>query len=156
MHVEIKLPKANACVSNTNYVYWINNVGHALLESVELLIQNNVIEKHIGLWYDIWNELTDSDRREWVLTGKRDDDYGDFLPSISGKFTKYYIPLKFYFNKNPGLALPIFLLNDNDVKIDIKLAELSKLLKFDSKGGPNFEISRKFGANLCPHRKNKP
>ena len=134
MHVEIKLPKANACVSNTNYVYWINNVGHALLESVELLIQNNVIEKHIGLWYDIWNELTDSDRREWVLTGKRDDDYGDFLPSISGKFTKYYIPLKFYFNKNPGLALPIFLLNDNDVKIDIKLAELSKLLKFSSKG----------------------
>ena len=32
-----------------------------------------------------------------------------------------YIPLRFWFNRNPGLALPLIALQYNEVKINIKV-----------------------------------
>ena len=37
-------------------------------------------------------------------------------------------PLKFYFNRNPGLSFPIFLLDDNKVKVSITLNSVEKLV----------------------------
>ena len=73
-----------------NYVYWINNIGHSIVDTVELFIQNNLIDKQTGLWYDIWNELTDPNKKEWPLIGKRNDDYGGYFPQISNKKSRYY------------------------------------------------------------------
>ena len=36
---------------------------------------------------------------------------------------KLYIPLQFWFCKNPGLALPIIALGNNDIKINVELRE---------------------------------
>ena len=147
MHFEFTLPPAageNGIVSsNTNisgnpngvvdnfrdYAQWVNAVGYAIIESIELIIDGNTIDKHVGLWFDIWNELTDPNRKEWPLVGKRID--SDSKHIITETNTNYYVPLHLFFNRNPGLALPIFIIGENQIKIKLKFNNLINLLNFN-------------------------
>ena len=155
MYFEFTLPPANktagkdkngkdydanndGVVSNwKDYCTWVNAVGFAILNEVKLEIDGNTIDKQNGLWFDIWNELTDPNRKEWSLVGKRDD---SDLKRVTQRKSRYYIPLKFYFNRNPGLAFPIFLVDDNKVKVTIKLNSLNSLLVFEQKDGETASI----------------
>ena len=112
------------------YARWVNAVGFAIINNIKLKLDNDIIDEHSGLWFDIWNELTDPNKKEWPLVGKYNDNRGTESTRIP---TRYYIPLKFYFNRNPGLALPIFLLNENSLKIDLSLNSLKSLLQFGYK-----------------------
>jgi hypothetical protein len=114
------------------YCCWVNAVGFAILNEVKFEIDGNTIDKHNGLWYDIWNELTDVNRKEWSLVGKRNDTE---TPGAQKLKSRYYVPLKFYFNRNSGLSLPIFLLDDNKIKISLTLNSIASLLTFDVKDG---------------------
>jgi len=122
-----------------DYCCWVNAVGYAILKEVKLEIDGNTIDKQNGLWYDIWNELTDPNRKEWPLVGKRDDDKNN--KSVKVLKSRYYVPLKFYFNRNPGLSFPIFLLDENKVKVSISLNTLDKLLTFNTGTSPSFNTS---------------
>ena len=51
--------------------------------------------------------------KEWPLVGKFDD--RERVGALDLEYTRYYVPLKFYFNRNPGLAIPIFVLNENEL-----------------------------------------
>ena len=113
-----------------NYCCWVNAVGYAILNEVKLEIDGNTIDKHTGLWYDIWNELTDPMKKEWSLVGKRNDNNNKLIQRLK---SRYYVPLKFYFNRNPGLSFPIFLLDDNKVKVSFTLNSLEKLVTFEEK-----------------------
>ena len=112
------------------YARWVNAVGFAIIKEIQLKFGSTILDKHTGLWYDVWNELTDPNRKEWPLVGKFTDlerqNHSDW------KKTRYYLPLKFYFNRNPGLALPIFLLNENELKINISFNSLESLLNFNT------------------------
>jgi hypothetical protein len=121
---------AGGFVTNWNsYCYYVNAVGYAILNEVKLDIDGNTIDKHSGVWYDIWNELTDPMRKEWSLVGKRDDtEPGNFAQTLK---SRYYVPLKFYFNRNPGLSFPIFLLDDNKVKVSLTLNDMKHLVTSD-------------------------
>ena len=115
-----------------DYCCWVNGVAYAILNKVELEIDSKTIDKHNGLWYDIWNELSDPNKKEWQLVGKRDElKDPENLKQIVSKKTRYYVPLKFYFNRNYGLSLPIFLLNTDAVKVHISLNSVEKLLLFE-------------------------
>ena len=37
---------------------WVKNVGHAMIDSVELQIGGQKIDKHYGIWLTVWDELT--------------------------------------------------------------------------------------------------
>ena len=119
-----------AAIGWENYCQWVNAVGYSIIDYIQLSIDNNVIDKHTGVWLDIWNELTDPFKKEWQLVGKKDDNT-IIAGSVKKHKSRYYIPLKFFFNRNPGLALPIFLLNDNSVQIDISLKTLNSLLQYE-------------------------
>ena len=120
----------NGAVTNwKGYCHYVDAVGFAIINSIKLEINGNLMDEHDGLWFDIWNELTDPMRKEWPLVGKRDFDEDNV--KYQNKKSRYYIPLKFWFNRNPGLSFPIFLLGENDVRIKITFNSLASLLKFD-------------------------
>ena len=78
---------------------WINKLGHALIEEVELLIGGNRIDKQYSEWLNIWYELArnvSQDKGYDKMIGNNSD-----MTELStdSKSTTLYIPLKFYFNK---------------------------------------------------------
>ena len=87
-----------------------------LVKTVEVEIGGQKIDKHYSQWLDIYNELFETSH-----------DYRAVMNSGSGKTTTntadvtVYIPLRFWFNRNPGLALPLIALQYHEVKINMTL-----------------------------------
>jgi hypothetical protein len=104
---------------------FVNSVGHALIEYVELEIGGQRIDKHYGEWLEIWSELTlPEEKRQGFkeMIGRRDSSSVTTMQN-----QKLYIPLQFFFCRNPGLALPLIALQYHEVKLNIKFREGSEL-----------------------------
>jgi hypothetical protein len=119
-------------VTGSTYANWVNNVGHALVSNLELCVSNTKVDSHSGVFLDIWNELTDENKKEWRSIGKFEDILE--LKTFQTNQTTYRIPLKFFFNRNNGVALPLFVLGEDTVKIKVAVNSLANLLKFDGGG----------------------
>ncbi len=126
--LEVDLPKLES--QNGNTISWVNAIGHALIEQVDLYIGENLIDTHYGEWLEIWSELAlDSSKRNGY--NNMISKYESFT-SVSGGLT-LFIPLQFWFCRNPGLALPLIALQYHDIKIIVKFRSFNQLWTF----GPN-------------------
>jgi hypothetical protein len=109
--------------------------GHKLVKSVEIEIGGQRIDKHYGDWLHIWNELTQTaghyNGYKQMVSGT---EFGDDLSSTVGTQDAQvlYIPLQFWFCRNPGLALPLIALQYHEVKINIEFASKSAVLSSGS------------------------
>jgi len=115
----------------------VDRVGHAIIDYVEIEIGGQAVDKHYGEWMDIWSQLTSTQEQFHKLNrlvGGAMDTNGpnksEALPVskqnnkvIDGKkdneSIKLYIPLQFWFNSNPGLALPLIALQYHEVKLNV-------------------------------------
>jgi hypothetical protein len=112
------------------------NVGSALLKEIELEIGGQRIDKHYGHWLETWAELTNVNQGN--RSGTCNDDttgtrtVGTVFQNMSGMggvagqtgttiagTEKMFIPLQFWFCRNPGLALPLIALQYHEVKVAI-------------------------------------
>ena len=153
MYVRVGLPEilgdrltySSDPVANTK-VAWVRRLGHALLKSVEIEIGGSKIDKHYGVWLDIWYELThtDSQARGYsemigdvseltTLTGLTSNSTTEVvLPAKT-----LYIPLQFWFCRNTGLALPLIALQYHQVRLYVEFEEISKLLMWSGSTAPS-------------------
>lgn len=103
---------------------WVDHVGYAILNVVELEIGGRIIDRTYGDWMYIWAELnkTNNQRGVDIMTGHVEDltKYTKMKDSY-----KLYIPLEFWFCRNVSLSLPIIALTHSEVKINIEFANLS-------------------------------
>jgi len=118
----------------------LNSVGHALIEYVELEIGGQRIDKHYGEWLEILSELTlPEEKRQGFkeMIGRRDAYIKDLSPLES---TKLFIPLQFFFCRNPGLALPLIALQYHEVKLNIKLSDEVDFMKAAGTLDTSFDV----------------
>ena len=103
---------------------------HHLVESVEVEIGGQKIDKHYAAWLQIWNELSNAH------FGPKDDDsapvssgYGKVVGNglVASTTETLYCPLAFWFNRNPGLALPLIALQYHEVKFNFQFAAATAL-----------------------------
>jgi hypothetical protein len=128
-------------------IAWVRRVGHALIKEVEIKIGGMRIDRHIGVWMDIYWELTHTDEEErgyraligdveemTALKGKElfDNTSEILLPEYT-----VYVPFQFWFCRNYGLALPLIALQYHEVRIDLELEDISKLICWTGTSGPN-------------------
>ena len=134
--------KCDVSLTGTNGKFaWINKLGHALIEEVELLIGGNRIDKQYSEWLNIWYELArnvSQDKGYDMMIGNNSD---MTELSMDNKSTTLYIPLKFYFNKFNGLAIPLISLQYHDVRVDFKLRSSDQLIIKESKAVVSASIS---------------
>ena len=45
-------------------------IQDTFIKDVELEIGGQPIDKHYSQWFDVWNELTDHDEKEWIGLNK--------------------------------------------------------------------------------------
>ena len=105
------------------------NPGASMIENVELEIGGQSIDKHSGLWMETWAELTESNPTGQTFETDDSDEGGTLFQKMSlmggvdvgsagtPSTTSYFIPLQFWFCRNPGLALPLIALQYHEVKV---------------------------------------
>jgi hypothetical protein len=147
--LRIRLPAVRSEVlgTSTEKIAWVRRLGHALIREVIVKIGGMEIDKHIGVWLDIFWELTHTESSErgylaligdvpemTTLSGKQlfDNTSEILLPEYT-----LYIPFQFWFCRNYGLALPLIALQYHEVRIDIALEEISRLIVWTGNAPPN-------------------
>ena len=95
--------------------------GFDALDYVEVEVGGQVIDKHYGAWMKIWCDLTHGADKKAMLNEMLCDAKGCGCGTPS---TVSYIPLQFWFCRNPGLALPLIALQYHEVKLNIKFCTL--------------------------------
>ena len=119
MYLQVTLPDLD------NKGYYVNSVGHALMSSIELEIGGQRIDKHYSDWLEIWSQLS--------MPEEKRAGYKEMVGMYDGTPTEnkertYYIPLIFFFNRNPGLALPLIALQYHEVRVNIDFAKFDSLV----------------------------
>jgi hypothetical protein len=121
----ISTPPLNNFYIPTANLRYVNGIGLALFNSIELQLGGQRIDKHYSEWWDVWSELTETAEHLQgynTMVGRYDPTYYnsnyDITQSQGGT---YYVPLKFCYNTNPGQYLPLVALSYHDVKLNFDI-----------------------------------
>lgn len=92
--------------------------AEALIQDIELEIGGQRIDKHYADWFRIYDALfRKNDEQEQYRR------MVDFVDGESNDTVKrFYLPLIFFFNRSPGMALPLIALQYHEVRLNIQLA----------------------------------
>ncbi len=138
MMLEVVLPYVT--MTDGTMGTYANNAGYALIEEISLEIGEQEIDKQTGEWMQIWSTLTTTAGQRDALNNMlgRVDGLTSPPASVPGsacsvgtyKFgaKKLYIPLQFWFNKNPGLYLPLLAMQYHPIRINMKIRDLAGML----------------------------
>ena len=83
------------------------------VKDVELSIGGQRIDKHYQKWWRLYSEL--------YLDESKKANYGKMTTATKAD-DKIFLPLIFFFNRNPGLALPLIALQYHEVRLDFDLS----------------------------------
>ena len=166
-YLQVVLPQINACPGTVQgsanealFARWIDYPGINMIDYVEVEIGGQRIDRQYGDFMHLWNQLTLTAEQErgynkmvgqtTQLTYLTDPSFSTVntpcdtgapcnkcTPRCSLPETTLYVPLQFWFCRNPGLALPLIALQYHEVKINLELRGLDCLLwAVDSLAGP--------------------
>jgi hypothetical protein len=99
-----------------------NWIAERAFSAIELTIGGQRIDKHYQVWFRLFAELFLSDENK-IQYNKMTTLSNFTASSVSTSGSqKVYLPLIFFFNRNPGLYLPLIALQYHEVRLDIDCA----------------------------------
>jgi hypothetical protein len=129
-YVEVTLPNTNAVT-----VSWTGGaqrrLGYLLLKQIEVEIGGQIIDRHYGEWLYLWETLTADFDTSLKLDNMVGGQYSGAVSgalACDGRPEVLYVPLQFWFNRNPGLALPLIALQYHEVRFNITLEDSVNLV----------------------------
>ena len=158
------------------YARWLDFPGEQLISQVEVEIGGQRIDRQYGDWMHIWNQLTLTAEQQrgynkmvgntTQLTFITDPNFAAVdgpcssdaprqvcAPRNALPETTLYVPLQFWYCRNPGLALPLIALQYHEIKINLDLRPIDEMLwamgSLDSGTGTNDgKVSRAYQQSL--------
>jgi hypothetical protein len=156
-YLQVTLPEINQQMKGTTagegvYARWLDFPGEQLIAQVEIEIGGQRIDRQYGDWMHIWNQVTMSSEQTagyhkmvgntTQLTYITDPDFDPIsgpcaaaggpqqvcAPRDALPETTLYVPLSFWYCRNPGLALPLIALQYHEVKINIDFRPIGECL----------------------------
>ena len=135
MKVELSSIQQNL-VNNIEGIGYVESIGHAMIEYVEIMIGGQVIQRipsdFLAIYSDNYVTQTKQHNLE-KLIGKPPLEFSGTQVSsvqIAGYLglatsdTKYFVDIPFYFYNNPELAVPLCAITGQEIEIVIKLRDL--------------------------------
>jgi hypothetical protein len=114
----LELVPTGTLVNTTNPSADVNDtiwVAERAVADIELTIGGQRIDKHYQKWWRLYSEL--------YLDEAKKIQYGKMTSTTAATGDgKVFLPLVFFFNRNPGLYLPLIALQYHEVRLDITLA----------------------------------
>ena len=140
-YVQVVLPEIDLQATGGTF-RWLHYIGHRLIKQVELEIGGQRIDRQYGDWMQIWTQLSTEAgavRALDSIIGQTPDlvllkDAGgqkldapcsatELTASCVGRAgtpaKTLYIPLHFWFCRNPGVAIPLIALQYHEVRINV-------------------------------------
>ncbi len=137
--------------AGTVFARWLDFPGEQMISQVEVEIGGQRIDRQYGDWMHLWNQLTLSKEQErgyfkmvgqtTQLTYVTDPSFADVdgpcnsnaprqvcAPRNALPETTLYVPLQFWYCRNPGLALPLIALQYHEVKINLDIRPIDECL----------------------------
>lgn len=133
VYLQITLPALTQVQNSSTWHGYANSIGNVLIKYVDVKIGGQLVERHHGEWLEMFSEiyLDESTRRDYnAMIGKYNSNVSLETNATANK--TYYIPLRFWFCRNPGLALPLVALLEHEVRIDIEFRTLAEVTKADT------------------------
>jgi len=154
-HVNTGTPSVVATTTTdavTNvYARWLDYPGEQLISQVEVEIGGQRIDRQYGDWMHIWNQLTLTSEQArgynkmigntTQLTFLTDPSFAAVdgpcssdaprqvcAPRNALPESTLYVPLQFWYCRNPGLALPLIALQYHEIKINLDLRPIDEML----------------------------
>ena len=152
-YLQITLPEIGQSLNSSGDVFarWLDFPGEQLISQVEVEIGGQRIDRQYGDWMHIWNQLTLSKEQErgyhkmvgntTQLTYVCDPVFAAVdgpcsadgvrqvcAPRNALPETTLYVPLQFWYCRNPGLALPLIALQYHEVKINLDIRNIEECL----------------------------
>ena len=157
-YLQVTLPEINQGMKNTSgdatggvWARWLDFPGEQMISQVEVEIGGQRIDRQYGDWMHLWNQLTLSKEQErgyyrmigntTQLTFITDPSFSAVDGPCSSSAptqvceprnalpeTTLYVPLQFWYCRNPGLALPLIALQYHEVKINLDIRPIDECL----------------------------
>ena len=140
------------------------DLSHALFSTLEIEIGGQLIDRQYGVWLSIWRDLTECNptgqQGEVIVNGGEPVLNSPFGSVDSTKYqrmsythqggtnvtttsdapTEAYVPMRFWFCRNPGLAVPLIALQYHEVKFNIQFSLASTYI-FGGTGTSNLSTA---------------
>ena len=140
-YLQVVLPQVSPTL--TYQARWVNFVGHQLINMVEVEIGGQRIDRQYGDWMQIWTQLSTEAGSVRALNSMIGQTAALTFPtqlggntppqpcSTNGQLsscgalnalpaTTLYVPLQFWFCRNPGVAIPLIALQYHEVRINVE------------------------------------
>lgn len=152
-YLQLTLPEIGQDLNASGGVYarWLDCPGEQITSQVEVDVGGQRIDRQYGDWMHIWNQLTLSAEQEvgyykmigntTQLTYITDPSFAEVdgpcdsvgptqvcAPRNALPETTLYVPLQFWFCRNPGLALPLIALQYHEVKVTVDFRPIDECL----------------------------
>ena len=155
-YLQVTLPEINQSMAATGtdgvYARWLDYIGEQMVAQVEVEIGGQRIDRQYGDWMHIWNQVTMTSEQQrgyfkmigntTALTYITDPTFANVsgpcsaaggpaqvcAPRNALPETTLYVPLLFWFCRNPGLALPLIALQYHEVKINLDIRPIGECL----------------------------
>lgn len=137
IHIHFRLPQLSPPPPGSNYLGYVNSIGHAMIESIQLRIDDTVIDTHTGLFMEIMDYLSTPPNKSIARNksvGRYDN--ANVLPINALGEQDIYVPLQFWFNKKILSSLPIISMSGQSIKLFIKLRSFSQVVTYDGEDEP--------------------
>lgn len=89
-----------------------------LIEYIDFYIGDQLIDRHYASWYHLWHELLEPDQKSFAL-----GEMVSLYNKTGSASKKAILPLRFWFNNNIGLSLPLIALSNNKIKLEVQFAD---------------------------------
>ena len=135
MKVELSSIQQNL-VNNIEGIGYVESIGHAMIEYVEILIGGQVIQHipsdFLAIYSDNYVTQTKQHNLEKLIgkpplelsgTNVSTVQIAGYL-GLATSDTKYFVDIPFYFYNNPELAVPLCAITNQEIEIVIKLRDL--------------------------------
>jgi len=118
------------------YAAWTNSIGHAIIDTIDITINDTIYVRQHGLYMEINNELSkETDDPDNKLIGKYL--HTSMLQYNAIESSEYKVPLVYWFTENIGASLPLYKLQNSKIEIKLKLKPFSECIIYDGLTPPS-------------------
>lgn len=109
---------------------WINKLAHHYFTNFEIELGGRIPQQYSNHYLNIFQDHHLFDYQENNYKELIGDTLNLTQLDSTKEFTKIYTPLIFWFNNKPNQALPLCALQNDEIKLNFKINQLSNLINF--------------------------